>query len=219
MKKVLVVIALALLILTGCGKSQPEITPPSNAESSYSCSVSQGFNFEKDSQELVGTVDYLKIGDKEFSSDLSVTDPEDVTQDKKVFGVLSSIYWNGGYANPVMFSAQISVDNKNTIATLMHKSMSNTEVEFSFTVYDYDPKAKKYFKCFHSNDIKLLGLVLKSGGELAMNVDMDQSMEVTSPKNYIFSLGVMPQDVAQEIQLAVSVADKFSKVWGITVAK
>jgi hypothetical protein len=188
------------------------------AVSQYSCSVRQGFNFEKDAQILVGHIVYLKIGDSELKADLNVTDPEDVSKTIKVVGVTSSIFWQGGYADPVQFSCQVSTDNKNTMATLQHKSMSNTEVLFKFTTYDYDPKAKKYFKCFHSGDDQLKGLIQKSGGELAMQIDMDQSMEVVSPKNYAFSLGVMPQDSQQAIQLAVSTDAKFAKQWGVSVA-
>ncbi len=189
------------------------------AASSYSCSVRQGFNFEKDSQELVGHINYLKIGDTVMDADLNVTNPVDQTKLVKVFGMVSGINWNGGYAEPVYFSAQVSVPNKNKLATLQHKSMANTEVEVQFTVYDYDPKAKTYYKCFHSDDKKLKGLVLKSGGELAMNIAMDQSSEVVSPKNFTFSLGVMPQDMAQQIHLAVSKTGKFVKQWGVAVAK
>jgi hypothetical protein len=52
-----------------------------------------------------------------------------------------------------------------------------------------------------------------------MSIDMDQSMEVVSPKNFSFSLGVMPQDLDMAIHLAVSVSDKFAKKWGVEVAK
>lgn len=189
------------------------------AASSYSCSVPQGFNFQKDEQVTVGHINYLKIGDKVLASDLNVTDPENLAKVVKVFGIVSGISWNGGYAEPVNFSAQVSVDNKNKLATLKHKSMANTEVEVQFTIYDYDYKAKRYYKCFHSNDLKLKGLVLKSGGELAMNIDMDQSSEVVSPKNHTFSLGVMPQDAAQQIHLAVALGSKFVKQWGVAASK
>lgn len=187
------------------------------AESSFNCDVRQGFNFEKDSQVTIGHINYLKIGDKEMKSDFTVTDPEDVTKTIKIFGIASAIYWQGGYADPVQLSCQVSVDNKNQIATLLHKAMSNTEVELQFTIYDYDPKQKKYYQCFHTNAVKLKCLVHKSGGELAMALDMDASSEVVSPKNHRFSLGSMPQDVQQEIHLAVSVSDKFVKQFGIEV--
>lgn len=188
------------------------------ASSSFTCSVSQGFNFQKDSQELIGHINYLKVGDTEMASDLNVTDPMNIANYVKVFGVASGIHWNGGYAEPVTFSCQVSVDNKNKLATLQHKSMANTEVQVQFTIYDYDPKTKAYYQCFHSNAVKLGGLVLKQGGELAMNIAMDQSTEVVSPKNHTFQLGVMPQDKQMEIHLAFSSSDKLVKPWGVAVS-
>jgi len=188
------------------------------AESSFSCSVSQGFNFQKDSQEVVGHINYLKIGDTELKADIGVTDPEDISKTVKVVGVASSIYWNGGYADPLQFSCQVATDNKNLLAALQHKSLANTEVLLEFCIYDYDPKAKKFFKCLHTNDERLQCLVMKSGGQLEMQIDMDQSMEIVSPKNYTFNLGAMPQDVDMAIHLAVSCDGKFAKKFGVPVA-
>lgn len=187
------------------------------ASSSFTCSVTQGFNFEKDSQEIVGFLQSLKIGDTAMPADIAVTDPMNPKNTMKVVGVMSGIHWNGGYAEPVTFAGQVSVDNKNKLATLQHKSMANTEVVFRFAVYDFDPKTKTYFKAFHSNDVDLKGLVLKQGGELAMNIAMDQSSEVVSPKNHTLQLGVMPQDTAMEIHLAFSSTDKLVKPWGVAV--
>lgn len=187
------------------------------AELSYSCSVSQGFNFQKDEQILIGHINALKIGETDLKSDLSVTNPEDDTKLVEVFGIVGSIYWAGGYADPVQFNCQVSSANKNTLAQFQHMSLKNTEVIFSYTIYDYDPVKKMYFKCFHTGTDKLNGLIHKSGGSLAMNIDMEQSMEIVSPKNYTFSLGVMPQDKDMAIQLAISVSDKFAKKWGVEV--
>lgn len=194
------------------------ITGVSAAELSYSCDVRQGFNFEKDAQDLVGHINYLKIGGKEFKADLAVTDPENAQGDPvKVFGVLSSMFWKGGYSDPLQFSGQISTENKKMLATLLHQTMTNTKVEISFTIYDYDPDEKKYYKAFHSDGQKLQGLIQKSGGELNLALDMDQSQMVVSPKNYTLSAGVMPEDKQQAIQIAVSVSDKFAKQFGVTV--
>ncbi len=188
------------------------------AELSFSCSVSQGFNFQKDEQEIVGHIVSLKIGDKELKADLHVTDPENFSESANVVGVLSNIYWNGGYADPIEFSCQVSNENKVTIATLTHKDLSNTEVVFKFTVWDYDPKEKKYYKCFHSGDAELNGLVEKSGGDLSLNIDMDQSMEIVSPKNFTLSMGVMPQEKKMDIHVATSLSAKFVKQWGVDVS-
>lgn len=189
------------------------------AESAFTCSVAQGFNFEKDSQVIVGHLNALKIGDTQLEADIAVTDPTNPAAIVKVVGIISAIRWNGGYSEPVLFSAQLSMDNKNKLLTLQHKSMANTEVEYQFAIYDYDPKAKAYYRCFHSNDVSLHGLVLKQGGELAFNMSADPSSEVVSPKNFTLQLGVMPQDTAMEIHLALSTSDKLVKAWGITVGQ
>ncbi len=189
------------------------------AEVSYSCDVSQGFNFQKDQQTLVGHINKLKVAGKELAADMAVTNPEKVTGDKvKVVGVASGIYWGGGYADSIEFSCQVSNPNKKTMSVLTQMEMANTMVEFVFTIYDYDPDEKKYYKCFHSNDAVLKGLVLKSGGSLSISIDLDQSQEVVSPKNFTFSLGIMPEDLEQDTHLAMSVSDKMVKRWGVTVS-
>lgn len=189
------------------------------AQNSYSCSVYQGFNFQKDGQDLVGHIVALKVGTSQLSADLSVTDPTSANMATyvKVVGVVSSIFWNGGYADAIQFSCQVSTTNKNTIATMQHQSLSNTDVEVNFNIYDYDPDAKVYFKAFHTNDAAVKGLIMKSGGDLQLNVNMEQAMDVMNPKNYSFVLGIMPQPTAQDIMMAVSNTSKFAKKWGVTV--
>ena len=189
------------------------------AETSFSCDVSQGFNFKKDAQDIVGHISKLKIGEKDMDVDLAVTNPEDLPGDKiKVVGILSDIYWEGGFAQPIQFSCQVSNANKKTLAILTNTEMSNTTVEFAFEIYDYDPDEKKYYKAFHTDGAAMKGLVEKSGGSLSIAISMDQSMEVMSPNNFTLTLGVMPEDTEQETHLAFSVSDKLVKRWGVTVA-
>lgn len=190
------------------------------AASSYPCSIDQGFNFQKDAQMMVGHINSLKIGDKEFAKDLTVEDPTKITEDEstaKVVGVLSNIYWEGGYADAIQFSCQVGVTNKQDAVVLQHTNLSNTNVEFSFTVYDYDPLQKKFYKAYHTNETDLKGLIEKTGEDLAINVDMVQGVEVPSPINYGLYIGVMPQEEEQDIHYGVSVDGKFVKKWGITV--
>jgi hypothetical protein len=189
------------------------------ADVSYSCDVSQGFNFQKDRQTPVGHINKLKVAGKELAADMAVTDPENVTGDKvKVVGVVSNIYWGGGYADSMEFGCQVSNPNKKTLVVLSQMEMANTMVEFVFTIYDYDPDEKKYYKCFHSDGAVLKGLVQKSGGELNIRIDPDQSQEVMSPKNFTMRLGVMPEDLEQDTHMAISVSDKLVKRWGVTVS-
>ncbi len=188
------------------------------AETSFSCDVSQGFNFQKDAQDIVGHISKLKIGGKDMDVDLAVTNPEKLSGDKiKVVGVVSDIYWEGGFAQPIQFSCQVSNANKKTLAILTNSEMSDTSVEFAFEIYDYDPDKKQYYKAFHTEGKALKGLVEKSGGSLSIGISTDQSMEVMSPNNFTLTLGVMPEDTEQETHLAFSVSDKLVKRWGVTV--
>ena len=191
------------------------------AELFYGCDVVQGFNFRKDVQSKVGFINAIDIAERgELVSDLTVTDPENVEENLKVFGILNDIAWPGGYADPIQFSCQVSNENSKLLSLLTHTNLANTMVTVSFTVYDYDPVAKKYYTCFHSNEEELSCLVLKQGGNLVMSIDADQSFEVESPKNYRFDMSVMPdEEAAKEIHVAVSDTDKFVKQWGVEVAE
>lgn len=190
------------------------------ATTSFNCSVSQGFNFEKDAQTVVGHLTSLKIGTKEFAKDIEVIDPTAIKDNTKlkVVGIMSGIYWKGGYADPLSFNCQISTVNKQDAVVLQHSDLSDTTVEYDFVVYDYDPVAKVYFKTFHNDTTTLQGLVEKSGGELNLGIEMDQGMEVVSPKNFGFYLGITPQEQTQTLHYGVSATGKFSKAWGVSVA-
>ena len=189
------------------------------ASTNLSCDISQGFNFQKDAQCLIGHLTELKIGDTDYKKDLNVTDPTKVDGDKlKVVGVISNIYWEGGHANPVLVNCRVSTDNKQGSILLQHKSLSNTEVTYAFVIYDYDPKEKKFYPCFHCDSTALKGLVAKNGGELDLAIDIDQAGDVVSPKNFNFFVGIMPTEEEQEAHYAVNVNAKFVKKWGVTVA-
>lgn len=186
------------------------------ASTSFNCSVIQCFSFERDSQDVIGHLTSLKIGTCDYAKDLEVQDPTEINDSTKikVVGVLSGIFWNGGFADPISFNCQISTANKQESVVLQHSTLSDTSVEFSYAVYDYDPIQKVYYKAFHTGTTYLKGLILKSGGGLSFGVEMDESREVVSPKNFGFYLGVTPQADAQVIQYAVSQEAKFSKPWG-----
>lgn len=188
------------------------------ASTNLACDVSQGFNFQKDAQCLVGYITSLKIGDKEFKKDLAVTLPTDIGGDKvKVVGVIANIFWEGGYADPIMFNYRVSTDNKELSILLQHTMLSDTTVEYSYVVYDYDPKEKRFYPNFHTNETELKGLVAKNGGGLDWGIDRDQASDVVSPKNYPSYLGVIPAEEEQKVHFAVNVSAKFVKKWGVSI--
>ncbi|MES9906637.1 MAG: hypothetical protein ABW168_28640 [Sedimenticola sp.] len=184
------------------------------------CNVPQGFNFQKDNHFLVGHITSLKIGDKDFKKDLAVTVPTDIGGDKvKVVGVSSYLYWGGGHTEEIILHCRISIDNKVVSAVLLYNEMSDTTVEFTFAIYEYDPKKKKFFLALHTNEIAIKGLVSKNEGDLRMIMNMEQEGDVTSPKNFTLNLAVMPSEEEQEVHVAADISSKFVKRWGVTVAE
>lgn len=177
--------------------------------------VYQGFNFKKDKQKSVGFLTKLKIGDTEIKADLACKDPTNPAADVKAVAVLSDVLWETGVTDAVFFTGQVSVSNRQEIAMLVYNSMVNVLTTFQFVVYEYDPKEKKYYLCFHSNSKDMDGLLEKRGEDLNLSVADDAATEVQSPLNFTFNTGIKPQPKAQDLQVAVGSGKNFAKAWGL----
>ena len=179
--------------------------------------VYQGFNFKKDKQTTVGFITKLNLGTTTLTPDQTCKDPTNPDQDVKVVAVLSDVLWETGVTDGVYFSGQVSVTNRQSIAQLAYLSLADVSSLFQFSIYEYDPLAKKYFRCFHAGDTDLKGILEKRGDELNLSVADAASTEVQSPENYAFNVGIKPQPIKQGLQLAVGDTKKFSKLWGLQV--
>ncbi len=187
---------------------------------SKSLDIYQGYNFKKDVQTPVGFLTALKIGDVTFKADQTCKDPMAPETDLAVVAVLSGATWELGVTDAVYLWGQVSVYNKQQIQLLTYKDLSKIDVEFVFSVYEYDPLEKKYFKCLlPTDDATLKGILEKNGSDLNLMAADDASTEVQSPENYAFGSGVKPQPSAQSMTVAVSFSDKVVKAWGLTVSK
>ena len=185
-------------------------------ESHYPCSIDQAFNFQKTSQEIVGHVTSLSIGGTAYTADLNVTVPTDLST-AKVVGVMSSVYWHGGYADPMQLDFNVSVKNQPLLSVLKHTTLSKTDVEICFNVYKYDPNNKVFYLAFHTNGSAVKGLILESGGNLEFEIFEAPDTTVASPLNFPMRIAVMPNSTQQEIQMAFSNSDKVTKQWGVKV--
>ena len=208
MKKCLIPIILFLVVYTFAQTPKPAIN--------YYCSLTQGFHFNRYEQDNVGHVPFFQFedGPVELNADFTVTDPIDGMSSINVVGVMQNIYWQGGYADPIEMAFNVSTNNKNNVMTLIHTSLSNTTVHFSFNIYQYDPVSEAYFNAFHTNDAVLEGMITRLGGDLQLFIDDDPSLEVPAPQNFQMLISIMPPDFEQELHLAVSSTDKFVKQWG-----
>jgi hypothetical protein len=183
-----------------------------------SLDIYQGYNFRKDKQTPVGYITAIKIGDITLKADQTVKDPMAPETDFPVVAVLSGAMWELGVTDALYYSGQVSVFNKQQIQQLMYKDLTKVEVTCLFSVYDYDPLEKKYFKCMlPTDDTTLNALLEKNGAELNVSVADDASTEVQSPENYAFQIGIKPQPSAQQITLATSFSNKVVKSWGLKV--
>jgi len=202
------------------------------ASSQYSCSIRQGYNFEKDQQVLVGHLLTMTIGGITLTADQTLTKPTAalaaatatvVQAGVAVVGVISDISWEGGYADPIHMAVQVSNENQKVVSVITHTNLSDTSVAFSFNIYAFDPVAKLYYIAFSGGTsatgtlaTALPSLILKRGGDLALQMSGEQSTEVESPMNYAMYMGIMPNNAAKVLNFAVSNTDKFVKTWGVT---
>ncbi|MEM9458700.1 MAG: hypothetical protein AAGF11_31275 [Myxococcota bacterium] len=187
---------------------------------SKSLDIYQGYNYKKDVQTPVGFITALKIGDLTLKADQTCKDPMSPETDLAVVTVLSGAMWELGVTDAHYLTGQISVYNKQQVQLLVYKDLSKVDVEFKFSVYEYDPIEKKYFKCMlPTNDATLKGLLEKNGGDLNLSAADDASPEVQSPENYAFQVGIKPQPSAQTVTIATSFSDKVVKSWGLKVEK
>jgi hypothetical protein len=182
------------------------------------CDLAQGFNFRKDVMSQVGVLTKLKIGDIDLKPDITLKDPENNQKDKKVVGVLSYLTWEAAPTDAIDIFVQIGEDAKNKVDTLTKKNMSNIEVEFEFDCYAYDPKEKKYFKNFHTNETTMEGLILGEGKDLAIEMGLDANAMIQQPLNYNLRIGVKPQAKEQTLHYSSSVQDKLVMQYGVTAA-
>ena len=109
----------------------------------------QGFNFNADVQTPMGYITSLTLGGLNLTADIQVMDFSNPLTTRNVVGVMKSINWSGGHSDAINFVVQITANNKQQVAQLLHQGLTDTSVQFHFDVYDYDPIAMMYYKAFN----------------------------------------------------------------------
>lgn len=181
--------------------------------------IPQGINFAKDNQNSFGYVTALKVGSASpggVTADLSVT-PGGQTNFPKVIGVISDVSWAGGHGDRMAFQVAISTANRQRLAAMLHKNLTDTSVELAFVVYSYDPAKRNWYVSFASsgNDT-LKGLVAKDGAKLAIAVG-EKNADVAAPELWNLSFSVMPKPMKQSINFCVGDQRCAIKTWGVAV--
>lgn len=178
--------------------------------------IAQGFNFQIDEKTPIGHITALTIAGEKFENSLTVQNPTKMESrpDEKIVGVISNIRWDGGQTDPIIFTCQVTAENREKAAILTHKKLSNTKVEFAFNVYEFDKNA--YYRSFYTSEQGIQGKIEKTNGELEMEIDDEPSSEVPSPRNYELYLSIMPSEAnAYLLNLATSKNNIVQKPWGV----
>ncbi|MEZ0227526.1 MAG: hypothetical protein ACAI25_02800 [Planctomycetota bacterium] len=198
------------------------------ADVKFSCSIPQGFNYQKDSQETVGHLVSMQIGDNStvIKSDLKLQKPgTDIKYD--CVGVIENVTWNGGHGDPIDFACNVSTLNRQKIDLLRHLKLKNTELKIKFEVWQYDPLNKKYFTCMAGWEeggtapVVLDGLIKKESDKLKLEMpETKPATEIVSPENWKLNFSIMPTtEKEQKILYATADQMNVAKAWGVKVTK
>lgn len=187
-----------------------------NTQISKSCDVLQGYNFEKDRMTNVGFITELTVGGQALKADQTCVDPTDAAAKKSVnaIAVMSGFSWTSAVTKPMYISGQITVENRQILATLLLQDLTQMEIDCKFAIYEYDPSKKAYYTCVVA-ETTLKGLLEKNQADLNLSVAEDPSSEVQSPLNYSFQFGMAPQPTAQTVTVQTSTTNKIVKAWGL----
>ena len=182
-----------------------------------SLDIYQGYNYKRDKQTPVGFITRLQIGDSIIHADQTCKDPTQPSHDLKVVAVLSGVQWDTGLTDPLYFTGQISVSNRQTVALMTINPVIQVEVILQFAIYDYDPMAKTCFLAFSSNGTDVKGLLEKRGDDINLSVFDEPASEVQSPENYAFQMGVVPVPAPQTLLIATADQRQVVKSWGLPI--
>ncbi len=157
------------------------------------CDIYQGYNYKKDKQTPIGFITSIKVGDTTLTVDQTCKDPMSPADDLKVVAVLSGVLWELGVTDALYFSGQISITNKQAVQLLTYTDLTKVDVSCKFTIYDYDPVQKAYFKCLlGTDDAELTGLLEKNGEDLNLSVADDARGKSSRPRTTRFRSASSP---------------------------
>jgi len=180
-----------------------------------SLDVVQGFNFQPEVQSSFGFLASLNLNQHTFTPDISVASPG---TNVSVVGVLSSIDWAGGVADPIVLHAMVSTANKQILALYEHQILSTASVSFNFQVWSYDPVRKVFFEAFSpQNGQPLSGLIAKQGATYLFSVASSPGTDVPNPVNFEFTITILPAPLSQFLVFRTDSAHSIVKQFGVGV--
>jgi hypothetical protein len=188
----------------------------------HNCDVLQGFNCEPSKSTDAGFINSFTVAGTALATTVpkfgfSVVDPSVVGLATKleIYAVLSAISWSGQKTDPITMNGQISTANRAILAAMLGQTLTNRKVEnLEFTVYSYDREVASYYKCFHSDGVKLTGELQVVGKDVQMTVGATQLRQPVSPATYSFTCSVAAPEAVMALHIATSSTLNYVKEWG-----
>src|SRR3989338_4828706 len=122
------------------------------------CDATQAYNF-LDGHSSRTRVSFTELGHI-LVPDLIICDPTHPDNQVSVAGVVDSISWCDGPIDPVSLEFRVSSINRVCLQSSL-TSASMAKVETSWVIYDYDHAEKRYFGCFHTDDVNIKAVIAK----------------------------------------------------------
>jgi hypothetical protein len=176
------------------------------------CNSKEAYNFNANNEMRVGYLQKLSFPSVniELEPDEYVIDPENPQNRFKTVGIIERIRWTGSSDEPVEITARLSPANTALLREALTSLTDRADLEAEWVVYDFDHKAKKYYKRFHT-DNKTIKAVIPD--DMRVYVSENPCNYVTKPANCLFELYLVPDTrfVGQQLSFAYRTEKQFKR--------
>jgi hypothetical protein len=173
------------------------------------------YKFNITNRAILGYIETMSFeSGAKMTPDITVKDPENPDQDKKVVAVLDTIQWVGGPTDSVYIKGRFSFENKGVFKSSVTSLKGGADISIAWCVEAYDGPKKIYFKMFHTGE-KEVKTVITDGTET--KVKDVKSSDISDPENFEFEMTLTAKSGTEEQELccATSAELKFSRRFGI----
>ncbi len=184
----------------------------------FSFEADHALHFDRDEHDHVGHLLGFGLGsDVTLTPDISVLEPK-FQKPVTVVGLITEVKWAGAPDDEMDLSALISTANRQLVMNVVHKAVSEIDVTFKFTIYDYDIEKTKWYGALHTNDQTIDGLIkvntIAKPARLELEVAPKPEPKIPSPALWEMSVKIKPGTKSQTIHFLTGALQKVVKEWG-----
>lgn len=173
------------------------------------------YKFNITNRSMLGYIESMAFeSGAKLTPDVTIKDPENPDQDKKVVAILDSVQWVGGPTDPVTIKGRLSFENKGVFKSSITSLTGGADISIAWCVKSYDGPKKTYFKTFHTGEKEVKAIITDSTETKVKDI---KSIDISDPENFAFEISLTAKSGAEEQELycATSAELKFSRRFGI----